>query len=71
MSDEVDVGGVIANDSNAQVQAIYTGNTVTPTASFNFPWNGTIVAFVQGNTQVVEPGLLAAITAAGAPFSTP
>lgn len=69
--DEVDVGGVIANDPNSVVQALYSGNTITPSANFNFPWLGQVLQFSQGNTAVVEPGLLAALTAAGAPFTTP
>ena len=69
--DELEVNGVIANDPNATVQAIYSGNTITPSANFGFPWTGQILQFTAGNTAVVEPGLLAALTAAAAPFSTP
>lgn len=69
--DEVDVGGVIANDPNAVVQSLYSGNTITPTTSFSFPWNSQVLQFTGGNTAVVEPALLAALTAAGAPFTTP
>lgn len=70
-ADQVEFNGVISTDTNAQVQALYTGNTITPTANFNFPWNGSIVQFIQGVTAEVEPALSAAITAAGAPFNTP
>jgi hypothetical protein len=69
--DEVEANGVIDTDTNAQVQALFPGSTVTPTANFNFPWNGCIVQFSQGMTQDVEPGLLAALAAAGASYSQP
>lgn len=70
-ADQVDLNGVIATDSNAQVQALYPGNTLTPTTNFNFPWNGSTVQFFNGITAEIEPGLLAALTAAGAPFTQP
>lgn len=70
-ADQVDVNGVIADDTDAQVQSLYSGNTLTPTATFNFPWNGSIVQFYSGITAEVEPALLSALTAAGAPFTTP
>lgn len=70
-ADQVDINGVIADDTDAQVQALYSGHTLTPTTNFNFPWNGSIVQFYNGITAEVEPALLAALTAAGAPFTTP
>lgn len=70
-ADQVDFNGVIANDSDAQVQALYSGHTMTPTTNFNFPWNGSIVQFYQGITAEIEPALLTALTAAGAPFVQP
>ena len=71
MADEVVVNGTIAADTNTQVQSLYPGSTVTPTQNFNFPWNSTIVQFIQGQTQEVEPALLAALATAGAPYSQP
>ncbi len=70
-ADQVEFNGVIASDSNAQVQSLYSGHTLTPTANFNFPWNGSIVQFSQGITSEIEPALLAALTVAGAPFTQP
>ena len=69
--DDLEVGGVIAVDSNAQVQALYSGNTITPTADFQFMWNGAVLQFWNGTTSEVDAGLKAAMTAAGCPFSTP
>lgn len=71
MGDEIEVGGVIVADTNAQIQQLYPGSTVTPTQDFEFPYNGSIVPFSQGQTQVVEPALLAALAAAGAPYTQP
>lgn len=70
-ADQVDINGVIADDSDAQVQALYSGHTLTPTTNFSFPWNGSIVQFFQGITADIEPALLAALTAAAAPFTQP
>lgn len=67
----VDINGVIALDSAAQVQAAFPGQTLTPTATFSFPWNGLTLSFTQGESQVVMPDVLAALTAAGAPFTQP
>lgn len=65
------VGGVIAQETDAQVQAVAPGNTITPTQTFNFPWNNTIIQFTAGVTAVVDPYLLAALSAAVAPFTQP
>lgn len=65
------VNGVVANLTNADVQAAYSGKTITPTATFEFPWNGDVLEFVIGVTQEVTPDLLAALTAISAPFSQP
>ena len=48
-----------------------TSATITPTMPFSFPWNGSLVQFAIGDTQPVPADLLAAITAASAPFTTP
>jgi len=73
MSDpiEVEVGGSVAVDSVAQFDAQFSGKTATATAAFNFPYNGSILQFAQGDSFVVTPDLLAALTAAGAPFTQP
>ncbi|QBP09367.1 hypothetical protein [Cupriavidus metallidurans] len=73
MSDpiEVEVGGSVAVDSTAQFDAQFPGTTATATAAFNFPYNGTILQYNQGDSFVVTPDLLAALTAAGAPISQP
>lgn len=65
------VNGVVAQDTPAQIQAAFPGATVTPTANFDFPWNGDEINFFAGMSQEVTPDLLAALTAAGAPFTQP
>lgn len=69
----VDVGnGVIADVAPSQVAALFpTMSTITPSAPFSFSWNGSILQFNSGDTQPVPADLLAALTAAGAPFTTP
>ena len=67
----VDQAGVISEDTAAQIQALYVGHTITPTAPFTYSWNGVLISFNTGDTLEVEPGLLAALTAAGAPFTQP
>lgn len=67
----VDVGGELVLETPAQVQAQFPGNTLTPTANFSFVWNGTVQSYTGGDTVVVTPDLLAALTAASAPFSQP
>lgn len=67
----VDINGTVTLDTPAQVQALYPGSTITPTANFTFSFNGTILSFYQGDTEPVTSDLLAALTAAAAPFSQP
>jgi hypothetical protein len=67
----VDVNGVVAVDQSAAVQTLYTGSTVTPTQDFPFIWNGAIINFFSGESQVVTPDLQAALLAQGAPVTTP
>ena len=67
----VDVNGVIQLDQAAQVQALFPGQTITPSQDFNFSWNGVIVQFYGGQSATVTPDLLAALTAQGAPFAQP
>ncbi|MFC4526407.1 hypothetical protein ISN76_12955 [Dyella halodurans] len=73
MSDpiEVEVGGDVSVDTTAQFDAQFSGKTATATAAFAFPFNGSILQFAQGDSFVVTPDLLAALTSAGAPFSQP
>lgn len=73
MSDpiSVDVNGVIANDQSSQIQSLYPGHTFTPTANFSFVWNNAILSFTFGDSVETTPDLLAALTAAGAPITTP
>jgi hypothetical protein len=66
-----DQNGVEISDTNAQIQAMYPGLTVTPSQYFQFNYNGSIVEFFAGVTQVVDATLLAQLTAAGAPFVQP
>lgn len=67
----VEINGSIALETPAQVQAQFPGSTITPTANFTFAINGAVTAYYQGDTVVVTPDLLAALTAAGCPFSQP
>lgn len=73
VADEVStvINGDTVEEAPNALQAQFPGQTITPTASFNFAWNGTIIQYSLGDTQVVTPDLLAALTAAGAPFTTP
>lgn len=64
------VNSQIVNASPAQIAALFP-LTITPTALFSFPWNGSILQFNIGDTQPVAPDLLAALTAAGASFTSP
>jgi hypothetical protein len=71
-ADQIDVNGVIAAETDAQVQAQFSGKTITPTTTFAFSWNGSIINYQQNVTAVVDdPALLVALTAAGAPFTQP
>ena len=54
----------------AQIVALFP-LTITPTGLFSFPWNGSTLQFNVGDTQPVALDLLAALTAAGAPFTSP
>ena len=66
------VAGQVLELAPSQVAAAFpTLSTITPTATFNFPWNGSIVQFTVGVRVPVLPDLLAAITTANAPFTTP
>ena len=67
----VAVGNDVVLETPAQVQAQFPGSTITPTANFNFSYNGTVQSYLYGDTAVVTPDLLAALSAAGAPFSQP
>lgn len=68
----VDVGGQIEDLAPSQIAAVFpTMQTITPTGPFNFPWNGSILSFNTGDTKPVPVDLLAALTAAGAPFTQP
>ena len=53
----------------AAVVAVHA--TITPTASFPFAWRGATVEFRVGQSTHVEDDLLAALAAAGAPYTTP
>lgn len=63
--------GVTTLAQATDVQSAYSGNTITPTASFSFPWNGQTLQFRVGQSVEVEAALHTALTAAGAPFNTP
>jgi len=64
-------GGVTQETTNGAVQAANPGSTITPVATFAFSFNGSTLNFSSGVTVVVTPDLLAALSAAGAPFATP
>lgn len=68
---EVDVNNVVADVPAAVVQAANPGMTITPSANFSITLNGVILSYIAGQTQVVTSDELAAMTAAGAPFSQP
>ena len=61
----------ISEDNDPQLQAQFAGHTITPTAPFSIGWNGSIISYTQGDSQVVTTDQLAALTAAGAPFTQP
>jgi hypothetical protein len=65
------VGGVMTLETDPQVIAQFSGQTLTPTADFTFPWNGALVSFRANDTIVIGADLLAALTTAGAPFTQP
>jgi len=66
------VNSEITEIAPGQVVAGFPNNsTVLPTSTFNIPFNGSIVQFYQGVRVPVDAVLLAALTAAGAPFTTP
>lgn len=67
----VEINGVISEEINSVLQAQFPGLTMTPSSNFSFNWNGSILSYTQGDSQVVTPDLLAALTAAGAPFTQP
>ena len=67
----VDSGGNIAVVTSAQLVAQYPGATATATSVFALTFNGTINYYNAGNQFVVTPDLLAALNAAGAPFTQP
>ena len=68
----VSIAGQVSELAPSQVAAAFpTLSTITPTSNFDFPWNGSIVQFTVGVRAPVQPDLLAAITAANAPFTTP
>lgn len=67
----VDVNGTDTVQPVAVVQAEFSGHTVTPSQDFAFGWNGVTVSFYANVTTVVDPLLLAALQAQGAPISTP
>jgi hypothetical protein len=68
----VEINGVISEVPPSQVAALFPSMaTIMPTAPFSFSWNGSIVQFNIGDTQPIPADLLAALTAAGAPFTTP
>ena len=64
-------GGVVALEQSATVQSQFSGVTITPTKTFSFPWRGGIVEFRLNQSVPVEADLHTALTAAGAPFTTP
>jgi hypothetical protein len=68
---EVEVGGDVAVDTTAQFDTTFSGKTATATAQFAIMFNGCIVSYNQGDCFVVTPDLLAALTAASAPFTQP
>lgn len=65
------VGGVMTLETNPQVISQFVGQTLTASADFSFPWNGALVSFRANDTAVVGADLLAALTAAAAPFTQP
>lgn len=67
----VQVGNATVLETPSQVQAQFPGSTITPSANFSFVWNSTVQSYTLGDTVVVTPDLLAALTAASAPFSQP
>jgi hypothetical protein len=67
----IDANSVISVDQSATVQTLYTGNTVTPSQDFAFPWNGVTVNFFSGESTVCAPDLMAALIAQSAPVTTP
>lgn len=68
---EIDINGDISLVPVTVAQALFPGATVTPLQNFSFLWNGAILSFSQGETQVVTPDLMAALAAQSAPYTTP
>jgi hypothetical protein len=66
----VDINGTITVQQDPTVQAEFSG-TCTPSQDFAFPWNGVIVNFYANESIPVDPALLAALQAQGAPITTP
>lgn len=65
------VNGEVSLETDPTVVAQFSGQTITPTADFAFPWNGALVQFRSGDTSVVPADFLAALNSAGAPFTQP
>ncbi|MDB6104051.1 MAG: hypothetical protein JWO52_4050 [Gammaproteobacteria bacterium] len=65
------INGTVTVQQDAVVQAEFPGATCTPTQDFAFPWNGVTVNFYANESAVVDPALLAALQAQGAPIVTP
>jgi hypothetical protein len=67
----VDANGTISVVQDPALQAQFSGSTVTALQDFPFFWKGQVLNFFANESAVVTPDLLAALTAAGAPFTTP
>jgi hypothetical protein len=65
------VNGVTTLAQSSDVQTAFPGTTLTPTKSFTFPWRGQQLNFRAGQSAHVEADLLAALSAASAPYNTP
>jgi hypothetical protein len=65
------INGVTTLAQSADVQAAFSGTTITPSKSFTFPWRGSYLNFRAGQSAHVEADLLAALSAASAPYTTP
>ena len=66
------VAGQVSELAPSQVAAAVPSlSTITPSQAFNFMFNGQTLQFSAGVTQPVRPEVLAALTAANAPFTTP
>lgn len=65
------VAGQVSELAPSQVAAVSSLSTITPSQTFNFMLNSQTLQFSAGVTQPVRPEVLAALTAANAPFTTP